>query len=36
MPDGPSQTMRPEVDANDGPPQREATWRSLPGDFLSR
>ena len=26
--------MRPSVDTTTGTPQREATWRSLPGDFL--
>ena len=33
-PDDPGQTMRPAVDTTTGPPQREATWRSMPGDFL--
>ena len=32
--DDPGQTMRPAVDTTTGVPQREATWRSLPGDFL--
>ena len=34
LPDDPAQTMRPSVDTTTGVPQREATWRSLPGDFL--
>jgi len=34
LPDDPGQTMRPAVDTTTGVPQREATWRSLPGDFL--
>lgn len=29
-----AQTERPGVDATTGVPQREATWRSMPGDFL--
>ena len=33
-PDDSGQTMRPEADTTTGSPQREATWRSLPGDFL--
>lgn len=33
-PDEDSQTMRPAVDTTTGIPQREATWRSMPGDFL--
>lgn len=28
------QTTRPGVDTTTGVPQREATWRSMPGDFL--
>ena len=32
--DDPAQTPRPAVDATTGPAQREATWRSLPTDFL--
>jgi membrane-associated phospholipid phosphatase len=32
--DEPGQSMRPSVDTTTGTPQREATWRSLPGDFL--
>ncbi|HEV2171029.1 MAG TPA: phosphatase PAP2 family protein, partial [Candidatus Binatus sp.] len=27
-------TVKPKVDVTTGTPQREATWRSLPGDFL--
>jgi membrane-associated PAP2 superfamily phosphatase len=34
LPDDPGQTARPEVDTTTGVPQREATWRTLPGDFL--
>ncbi|HEY1768302.1 MAG TPA: phosphatase PAP2 family protein [Terracidiphilus sp.] len=39
LPDDPGQTARPStaspsVDTTTGVPQREATWRSLPGDFL--
>jgi membrane-associated phospholipid phosphatase len=34
LPAGASQTDRPQVDTTTGRPQREATWRSLPGDFL--
>jgi len=30
----PPQTEKPPVDTTTGVPQREATWRSLPGDFL--
>ena len=30
----PGQTGRPGVDTTTGVPQREATWRSMPGDFL--
>ncbi|MBS1805152.1 MAG: phosphatase PAP2 family protein [Acidobacteria bacterium] len=30
----PAQTERPGVDDTTGVPQREATWRSMPGDFL--
>jgi membrane-associated phospholipid phosphatase len=30
----PGQTMRPSFETATGTPQREATWRSLPGDFL--
>ncbi|HET6168544.1 MAG TPA: phosphatase PAP2 family protein [Terracidiphilus sp.] len=32
--DDPPQTGRPRVDDTTGVPQREATWRSMPGDFL--
>jgi membrane-associated phospholipid phosphatase len=32
--DDPGQSMRPAVDTPTGAPQREATWRSVPGDFL--
>lgn len=31
---GPQQEEKPPVDTTTGVPQREATWRSLPGDFL--
>jgi hypothetical protein len=34
LPDDPGQTARPTVDTTTGVAQREATWRSLPGDFL--
>jgi len=34
LPDAPGQMARPAVDTTTGVPQREATWRSLPGDFL--
>jgi len=34
VPDDPGQTIRPAVDNTTGTQQREATWRSLPGDFL--
>jgi membrane-associated phospholipid phosphatase len=34
FPDDPGQTQKPTVDITTGVPQREATWRSLPGDFL--
>jgi len=34
VPDDGDQTMRPGVDTTTGRPQREATWRSMPGDFL--
>jgi membrane-associated phospholipid phosphatase len=34
LPDDPGQTEKPPVDFTTGVPQREATWRSLPGDFL--
>jgi len=34
LPDAPRQTARPAVDTTTGVPQREATWRTLPGDFL--
>ena len=30
----PAKTEKPPVDNTTGVPQREATWRSLPGDFL--
>lgn len=30
----PGQTENPRVDNTTGRPQREATWRSIPGDFL--
>jgi len=29
-----AQTQRPGVDSTTGMPQREATWKSMPGDFL--
>jgi len=32
--DGSAQTEKPRVDSTTGVPQREATWRSMPGDFL--
>lgn len=32
--DAAPQTGRPQVDTTTGEPQREATWRSMPGDFL--
>ncbi|WP_162601271.1 phosphatase PAP2 family protein [Occallatibacter savannae] len=32
--DGSAQPGRPQVDTTTGEPQREATWRSMPGDFL--
>ena len=34
LPDDPGERAKPVVDTNTGVPQREATWRSLPGDFL--
>jgi membrane-associated phospholipid phosphatase len=34
LPDDPGPTARPTVDTTTGVPQREATWRSVPGDFL--
>jgi membrane-associated phospholipid phosphatase len=34
LPDDAGQAKRPAVDSTTGVPQREATWRSLPGDFL--
>jgi membrane-associated phospholipid phosphatase len=34
LPDDPAQSMKPAVDTTTGTAQREATWRSLPGDFL--
>lgn len=34
LPDGPGQTAAPKIDATTGVPQRKATWRSMPGDFL--
>ena len=34
LPDDPGETTKPVVDTTTGVPQREATWRSLPGDFL--
>ena len=34
LPDDPGQTLKPTVDTTTSAPQREATWRSLPGDFL--
>ena len=36
LPDDPGQPkpQKPKVDATTGTPQREATWRSMPGDFL--
>jgi membrane-associated phospholipid phosphatase len=32
--DDSAQTEKPRVDSTTGVPQREATWRSMPGDFL--
>src|SRR3569833_229982 len=32
--DSSAQTQSPRVDNTTGVPQREATWRSMPGDFL--
>lgn len=32
--DDPGQTGKPTVDVTTGEPQREATWRTMPGDFL--
>lgn len=35
LPDDPGQqSAKPPVDATTGVPQRQATWRSMPGDFL--
>ena len=34
FPGDPGQTEKPTVDVTTGVPQREATWRSVPGDFL--
>lgn len=34
LPDAPVPAAKPSVDITTGVPQREATWRSLPGDFL--
>lgn len=34
LPPDPEQTGKPSVDTTTGKPQREATWRSMPGDFL--
>jgi membrane-associated phospholipid phosphatase len=34
LPDDSGQTTSPAVDMTTGVPQREATWRSIPGDFL--
>ncbi|HEX8712083.1 MAG TPA: phosphatase PAP2 family protein [Terracidiphilus sp.] len=34
LPGAPQQAVKPPVDATTGVPQREATWRSMPGDFL--
>lgn len=34
LPQDPAQTAKPAVDITTGVVQREATWRSLPGDFL--
>jgi membrane-associated phospholipid phosphatase len=34
VPDDSGQTMSPKVDMTTGVPQREATWRSIPADFL--
>jgi membrane-associated PAP2 superfamily phosphatase len=34
LPDAPGQIASPAVDTTTGVPQREATWRSMPGDFL--
>lgn len=33
-PGDPAQAIQPTVDTTTGVPQREATWRSMPGDFL--
>jgi membrane-associated phospholipid phosphatase len=33
-PHNPGQSAEPTVDTTTGTPQREATWRSLPGDFF--
>lgn len=34
LPDDPGQSATHPVDTTTGVPQREATWRSMPGDFL--
>src|SRR4051794_15942528 len=34
FPSDPGKTQKPTVDTTTGVPQREATWRSMPGDFL--
>jgi len=34
IPDAPGESAKPAVDTTTGVPQREATWRTLPGDFL--
>lgn len=34
VPDEPPQAEKPRVDNTTGVPQREATWKSMPGDFL--
>lgn len=34
FPDDASATQKPTVDTTTGVPQREATWRTVPGDFL--
>ena len=34
VPNDPNSTVKPPVDTTTGVPQREATWRTVPGDFL--
>jgi len=34
LPDDPGQAQKPAVDVTTGVPEREATWRSMPRDFL--